>query len=726
MVREKRKATLKQVKYAEDRPDSEEDEFHEVGDEQEVERNRRRRSKKDGEGAWEACKQGKLEAFQALPLDVLCEIARYLDPLTLLYMSRANKMLHGLLASRSAAPIWQIARNSVDLPAVEATDLNEMQLASLVYGRNCVICGRGRASIVDYGIRMRWCKTLKQAKHIIREFDFLDSKAIELSFGTTHGPTGRYWQQKVYYSKVHVEETSNSLDELKQAISSAQGKENRAKASSELDTWINERKANLKLAKTDAEKIRKWDQSDADTRRESADAKREARRKAIEQRLFDLGYHQQDFVLPSSIKLPVRVCPDSENAHSVRYLHSARNLVNQSTALTDQIWARIKDSVVESAEANREVRLACEAGERRQDRRNALRPEYDDLLRQRKGSTDVFGPSLNLFVHLPAVMPFWLDEDAVVDPEKWNEAKPAIEQDLVTASHVVKLTYARDAARAFAASGVEVDADVVKKLQAGENSNRADSPASGSTEYEQGQSDLYMTNTAPDVTDDELDSLLDRLTALVRCEYYSCSTVAPYESFISHLSTHDGVDNDAMGAFYSWFITLLLDLLAETKLEDNLSTFAILDGLGPVFDCNGCAASLDMSSRSFGAWYLYSSAPRPATSSQLTFTEICQHMFQYHQSAFSRLAVSRDQPVPKFALLPAGHEKLDELVRAGTVKLAEKKRDEVAGTSAAGAGGSGGRAETVAGEAVPAKVGDATEEGDASVSGEVQPMETDA
>lgn len=73
-------------------------------------------------------------------------------------MSRANKMMHSVFASRSAAPIWAIARENVYLPDLEAPDKTDMQLASLIWERECHICGRGRAVIVDYCIRKRWCK----------------------------------------------------------------------------------------------------------------------------------------------------------------------------------------------------------------------------------------------------------------------------------------------------------------------------------------------------------------------------------------------------------------------------------------------------------------------------------------------------------------------------------------------------------------------------------------
>ena len=68
-----------------------------------------------------------------------------------------------MFACRSAAPIWAIVRSNVYLPELESTDLSEMQLASLIFERNCHLCGRGRAVIVDYALRRRWCKVRELA-----------------------------------------------------------------------------------------------------------------------------------------------------------------------------------------------------------------------------------------------------------------------------------------------------------------------------------------------------------------------------------------------------------------------------------------------------------------------------------------------------------------------------------------------------------------------------------
>jgi len=123
---------------------------------------------------------GKLQSMVNLPIDVwfsssfalpslfsvpnqltLHEIvvAEDLDPLSLLNLGRANKMMRSLFASKTRSKgLWNIVKRSVHLPELESNDLNDLQLTSLVWERNCHVCGKPRAILVDYCLRKRWCK----------------------------------------------------------------------------------------------------------------------------------------------------------------------------------------------------------------------------------------------------------------------------------------------------------------------------------------------------------------------------------------------------------------------------------------------------------------------------------------------------------------------------------------------------------------------------------------
>lgn len=114
-------------------------------------------------------------------------------------MSRVSKTFRSLFMSKSSKSIWHLARRNVFLPDLQADDMSEAAYALLVFERNCMVsrwlplrrasrsesekaielprrcscssfpspsqvCGKGRASIVDYFIRARWCRKCKKAK----------------------------------------------------------------------------------------------------------------------------------------------------------------------------------------------------------------------------------------------------------------------------------------------------------------------------------------------------------------------------------------------------------------------------------------------------------------------------------------------------------------------------------------------------------------------------------
>lgn len=86
-------------------------------------------------------------------------------------MSRVSKGFRALFTSKSAKSIWIQARKTVFLPDLQAEDVSEAAYAALVYEKNCMICRRPRASIVDYFIRARWCKQCKKT-NLTRDADY--------------------------------------------------------------------------------------------------------------------------------------------------------------------------------------------------------------------------------------------------------------------------------------------------------------------------------------------------------------------------------------------------------------------------------------------------------------------------------------------------------------------------------------------------------------------------
>ena len=61
----------------------------------------------------------------------------YLSPKDLLQASRLSKQFRSMLASRSAVFVWQTVFHNVDLKCFH--DLNEIQFASLIYDKCCMV-----------------------------------------------------------------------------------------------------------------------------------------------------------------------------------------------------------------------------------------------------------------------------------------------------------------------------------------------------------------------------------------------------------------------------------------------------------------------------------------------------------------------------------------------------------------------------------------------------------
>ncbi|GAA5858024.1 hypothetical protein JCM9279_002505 [Rhodotorula babjevae] len=351
-------------------------------------------------------KKGKLSTFLAMPLDILVEIAQHLDPPTLLAMTRTNKLMHNLLASRSARPIWAAVRRNVDLPELEATDLNEMQLVSLIHDRNCHLCGRGRAVIVDYAVRARWCKSCQNA-NLLTEVELqqpgcvkdLHALALDCALSFFHDGNST-----IYYRLQDVQSVSNRLNELdakgapaptpaaatrrSTARRDRQDRQNETEAAldpaagpvleaeRELEVFIHGRRTEAEAARKDVVALLEWERSSTLARKEAVEAACRRRRHEIEQRLFALGYLASD----------------------CKFSLDLDRLVDRPTALTNVVWNRISAQLIECAQRHKVVRLAHERVKLMHDRRKLLLGRYNALLAALDGERSLKFPSFMVFV----------------------------------------------------------------------------------------------------------------------------------------------------------------------------------------------------------------------------------------------------------------------------------------------------------------------------------------
>ncbi|GAA5973365.1 hypothetical protein JCM11641_003094 [Rhodosporidiobolus odoratus] len=605
-----------------------------LADDEPVKKKSRTTAKGKGKGKG---KQGKLAAFQSLPMDLIVEISRYLDPLTLLNMSRANKSMHNVFASRSAAPIWSIVRANVYLPTLTASDMTDLQYASLVFERECHMCGCGRAVIVDYALHRRWCKACQkanvmQANKVKRELGYIDSSTLKCSLVTTHNISGTNYNRKPYYCKHDVNEVNKVLADLKADIAQAKGTTERAEKYAALEAYIKGREAIVAAAPKDAELLVKWERSSLVDRKEANRAACAARKAAIVERLVELGHGKQD----------------------TDALWSVSDLVNQPAALTNTIWNRISTRVIACVEQNKTNRLARESDERRRRRRGDLRPYYDNLLQQQDTDKKSRYPSFEAFVQLPSVETFWEPEGDGVDQQSWNDAQEAIDHDVDVAIRVLKVKYARTVVRALIKCGASLDEDLAKRLSAAA-APTLPTPVYDSSYYHDATllAKLNLTDTAASIAKEELDGILSRFLSHFRCSSYRCDIVLPYPEIQEHSRSHPEVGLQGSDIPATW-VKQLIGVLKTTGYEDEHATTDKLKALGPVWTCYGCE---NERAKSYSPW-MFSGRDTTVASRSLTWDEISKHYFQYHVVSYLETSV-------KIILEPAGQAALEALREVG-------------------------------------------------------------
>ncbi|GAA5907399.1 hypothetical protein JCM8208_007175 [Rhodotorula glutinis] len=546
-------------------------------------------------------KAGKLSAFLAMPLDILVEISRHLDPPSLLSMSRANKMMRGVFAHRSAAPIWAIVRGNVDLPALEATDLSEMAFASLVFERNCHLCGRGRSSIVDYALRIRWCKTCQRANldnpsRLRKKIDGMHPKTLECSLFTNRSATGRGRSKNSYYCAPHAQAVSDKLHELDAQTSRTSAKKvkkRKAQVKVEdgdeikadevvvngLEAYVEQRREIVAASQKDAAALVQWERSSLSSRKETGDAARKARRDAITARLLSLGHDEAD-------------C-----AHLV--WSSVSNLVDQPTQLTGTIWNRISPKIIEHVEAEKANRLCHERMQQMHGRLDALKPRYEALHALQVDEAHTTFPSWTVFSLLPSVEPFWFFDDADTSDEAWDTALPVIVEEVDIARRVIKVGYARKLVEVFVEAGAPVDAALVKKLEAPTEPIQSSGVLIGTLEGESVynythhnlmRATIDLGDTAVAVTDGEFDGVFSQLVAAFSVVGYTRIRSRQHFPAVheSLRSIGRSAVADSATSLPATLVKQILDVLKRAGLPNDQSSTAKLEALGPVFTCHNC------------------------------------------------------------------------------------------------------------------------------------------
>ncbi|GAA5898088.1 F-box protein [Sporobolomyces salmoneus] len=593
---------------------------------------------------------GKLKSMVNLPIDVWYMIAEHLDPPSLLYMGRANKMMRSLFASNeNSRGLWNVVKRSIHLPDLEAPDLTDLALTSLIYERDCHVCGKARAVLVDYCLRKRWCKKCRSnnlvlANRIRTQVANLDVYTLACSLTTTQGPTNYNWNGKRYVYKADVIEINDELLELQQAIGDAKGKDEKRAAKSALADYVTERKAIVKAAFEDGKKLATWERSSAKDRKDADTAARQARKDAIKAKLKELGYEDQD----------------------MRYLYEVSNLMDKPATLTPTIWNKISSKIIAAVEKNKQERLVHEARRRADQRRNLVMPYYD-ALKAASGDQDFF-PSFNLFASMPSVQVFWKEEESTIDEDIWHSNLDKVQGQIPKVQRWMKL----EMARALVEARQELQHPVPDDLRSSIHPRKVRSPEeveeARTYGYGRGYSTALDVDDTSTISSSDLDALLSRFTSTfatyISSGYYRWKEFADGEAdrFFSGLSVSSVPRN---------WLKVQIEVLKQTGIADDDETNEKLEQLGPKFSCYDCHKHLPY--RPSYSWLAPTAQnDKPEKSDGLTWNEMfhSSNYFSSHVSGSPRILYadrkpgSIEEPAPPVPLpgpAPVSKEESDEV-----------------------------------------------------------------
>ncbi|TFK42326.1 hypothetical protein BDQ12DRAFT_676019 [Crucibulum laeve] len=289
-------------------------------------------------------RRGKLRLVTEMPLDILLETFRHLQPQDLLNLSIASKSLRAILLSRfTSAGIWKSAFHKADPAPPECPpDINLVQYANFLYGRFCKGCAAPNASWVSWTDRSRYCSVCISSKQFVL---FQPSKATPAQM-TAWRIVPRWMaanHRQNYLQKKEFEATCNEVDQLT--------KHDSALGTKLCEAFIANEKAAYEQKAQSIHLFNHWVFRLKNDRSIKLRQARERRKNAILAKLREMGWGEELDLLGSYV--------------------IGRNLpwIHVSKDLTDRTWENIKPDIIAYLELQKKTRL-------RRERRNILHGRY--------------------------------------------------------------------------------------------------------------------------------------------------------------------------------------------------------------------------------------------------------------------------------------------------------------------------------------------------------------
>ncbi|KAG9078383.1 hypothetical protein FS749_009578, partial [Ceratobasidium sp. UAMH 11750] len=280
-------------------------------------------------------KQGMLKGLMNMPIEVFTEIAKYLYPLDLILLSRANKFFRQLLLSRSATQTWQHALSNVDGLPPCPEQLCEPQYAALMFTKYCSMCGKQTPRPMDPILLVRLCVPCRDEQ--IRPVEPGEYDLLPMSSAIVPA-------KKKRRSWCCLRKDALTLHSELEALQLAGDRVATSR-------WMERKRQEMARRIENTRPLIAFLEQQETEHNDSLVARRGQREEAIRSRLLELGWVKGDF----------EMC----EKHRMKQWKS---LVCVARPLTERNWKTILPQLTPLLERSRELRLAAEASQRGQQR----------------------------------------------------------------------------------------------------------------------------------------------------------------------------------------------------------------------------------------------------------------------------------------------------------------------------------------------------------------------
>lgn len=285
----------------------------------------------------------RLDGIMKLPVDIFAEVCQYLKPVDLLQLARSSRRLREILISKDAKTVWRTSRSLIeDLPDCPE-DMTEPEYATLMFEIGCQQCD-AKTRKTYYKLRLRMCPTCIETRLYSEEdIDCLWPGIPQVLFDNLPA---------VYFDAPRncIMYLAGVVNHLHKALVN----ENGECAYVEEQTVLNLYNFAMMLEET-GEAMDAWKIAQSEANQERIEELSLQRENAIMERLREEGWEDGDFPITDP-----------------RW----QALAHRPAALTERIWRRIHEELVELLQFSRQERLVFEKYERRNHREDQFLDFY--------------------------------------------------------------------------------------------------------------------------------------------------------------------------------------------------------------------------------------------------------------------------------------------------------------------------------------------------------------